>query len=90
MSDTFFRRAILAMDGYAPGEQPPPGKFIKLNTNENPYPPSPAVSRAIRDVTDSALARYPDPLATAFRLARPTCWGSSPSGFCVATAATIF
>jgi histidinol-phosphate aminotransferase len=78
MSDTFFRRAILAMEGYAPGEQPPPGKFIKLNTNENPYPPSPAVSRAIRDVTDSALARYPDPLATAFRLRAADLLGVEP------------
>lgn len=50
-----------------PGEQPPPGKYIKLNTNENPYPPSPAVGRAIQSVVERGLQRYPDPLANPFR-----------------------
>ncbi len=57
------------MKPYAPGEQPPPGKFIKLNTNENPYPPPPAVIRAITDSASGPLNRYPDPLATSFRRA---------------------
>ena len=61
------RPAIAAMTGYVPGEQPPPGKFLKLNTNENPYPCSPAVKRAIGQVCRE-LGRYPDPQATAFRL----------------------
>ena len=43
----YFRPQIEQMDGYTPGEQPQAGKFIKLNTNENPYPPSPAVPAAI-------------------------------------------
>jgi histidinol-phosphate aminotransferase len=55
------------LQGYTPGEQPQAGKFIKLNTNENPYPPSPAVARAIAAVLERGLARYPDPLATGFR-----------------------
>ncbi len=55
------------MPGYVPGEQPQAGKFIKLNTNENPYPASPAVGRAIAAVLERGLQRYPDPLATAFR-----------------------
>ncbi len=63
----YFRDDILAMDGYVPGEQPQAGKFIKLNTNENPYPPSPAVKRAITSAVDAGLGRYPDPLCTAFR-----------------------
>jgi histidinol-phosphate aminotransferase len=61
------RPEIAAMAGYVPGEQPQAGKFIKLNTNENPYPHSDAVGRAITEVLQQGLARYPDPLATAFR-----------------------
>ena len=50
-----------------PGEQPQGGKFIKLNTNENPYPASPAVKQAIAAALERGLARYPDPMCTAFR-----------------------
>ena len=61
------RPEIAAMNGYVPGEQPQGGKWIKLNTNENPYPSSPAVQRAIGRAIQTGLAKYPDPLATAFR-----------------------
>lgn len=65
---SFVRQNIAAMAGYVPGEQPQAGKFIKLNTNENPYPPSPAVRAAIEAVLDEGrLLKYPDPMATAFR-----------------------
>lgn len=64
---TYVRPEIAAMSGYVPGEQPQAGKFIKLNTNENPYPCSPAVARAIEAAVQQGLARYPDPLASAFR-----------------------
>ncbi len=74
----FVRPEIGAMQGYVPGEQPPPGKFIKLNTNENPYPPSPAAVRAIVDVAERALARYPDPLGTAFRMRAADVLGVPP------------
>lgn len=67
MSSDFFRPNILAMKGYTPGEQPQAGKFIKLNTNENPYPASSAVNRAIQAVLERGLQRYPDPTAAAFR-----------------------
>jgi histidinol-phosphate aminotransferase len=51
-----------------PGEQPAPGeRVIKLNTNENPFPPSPRVLAAIRDIDGEALRRYPSPKADAFR-----------------------
>lgn len=67
-----FRDALTKMQPYAPGEQPPPGKFIKLNTNENPYPPPPAVIKAITDAANGPINRYPDPLATSFRQAAAT------------------
>lgn len=70
MTDSsLFRPALENMLAYAPGEQPPPGKFIKLNTNENPYPPPPAVVDAIRSAATGPLNRYPDPMATPFRRA---------------------
>src|SRR5450759_4085177 len=63
---SFLRPEIESMAGYMPGEQPQDGEFIKLNTNENPYPPSPAVGRAIEE-TIRRLRKYPDPMAGAFR-----------------------
>jgi histidinol-phosphate aminotransferase len=63
----FVRPEIERIAGYVPGEQPRGGKFIKLNTNENPYPCSPAVQRAIGAAIKMGLQRYPDPMATAFR-----------------------
>jgi histidinol-phosphate aminotransferase len=63
----YVRPEIAAMDGYTPGEQPQAGKFIKLNTNENPYPPSACIRRAIEEVLERGLHKYPDPMANAFR-----------------------
>ena len=62
-----FREAILQMTGYQPGEQPRREKVVKLNTNENPYPPSAKVVEAIKQATAAGLQKYPDPMATAFR-----------------------
>lgn len=64
---SFFRPAVEAMAGYVPGEQPQVGKFIKLNTNENPYPPPRSILRGIEEVLEKGLQRYPDPMANAFR-----------------------
>lgn len=50
---------------YTPGEQPNRPGMIKLNTNENPYPPSPKVAQAIRDFDEDRLRMYPDPTAGA-------------------------
>ncbi len=55
------------MEAYEPGEQPTDLSVIKLNTNENPYPPSPRVLEAIAAVTAEQLRRYPDPMGTKFR-----------------------
>src|SRR5262245_44572350 len=62
------RDNIRSMSGYVPGEQPRDGDYIKLNTNENPYPPSPRVFEAIRQrLTGERLRKYPDPVGSAFR-----------------------
>ena len=63
----FFQDHVGRMAGYMPGEQPRDGGFIKLNTNENPYPPSPRVFAAIAGALDDRLRLYPDPVGTAFR-----------------------
>ena len=61
------RRNIDEMPGYVPGEQPQESGWIKLNTNENPYPPSPHVVDAICRAARGPLNVYPDALATPFR-----------------------
>jgi len=67
---TYFRKNIEAMAGYVPGEQPKDlGRYVKLNTNENPYPPSPKVLDVLKKVDADALRRYPDPSADAARQA---------------------
>ena len=50
---------------YVPGEQPKNNNVIKLNTNENPYPPSPLVAQAIKDYDAGLLRKYPDPASSA-------------------------
>src|SRR5438309_3488676 len=62
-----FRRTVEAMEGYVPGEQPRDRRYIKLNTNENPYPPSPQVLEALRDAVGENLRLYPRPLADELR-----------------------
>ncbi len=76
---SYARPNIVAMQGYVPGEQPQAGKFIKLNTNENPYPCSPLVQRAVgRVIQEQGLVKYPDPRATAFRLRAGEVLGVDP------------
>jgi histidinol-phosphate aminotransferase len=65
---TYFRQNIDALSAYVPGEQPPSdAKVIKLNTNENPYPPAPAALQVLRELDGELLRRYPHPMARAFR-----------------------
>lgn len=63
----FVRPAIRQLTGYVPGEQPKGQTYIKLNTNENPYGPSPSVLEAIRRVANDDLRLYPDPMSDALR-----------------------
>ena len=74
----YIRPEIAGIQGYEPGKQPQTSKIIKLNTNENPYPPSPAVGRAIQSAAQQNLQRYPDPLATAFRIRAGQLLGVNP------------
>jgi histidinol-phosphate aminotransferase len=72
---------VRAMAAYIPGEQPRDGSFIKLNTNENPYPPSPRVLDALRAaLTGDRLRKYPDPLGTTFRHTAARVLGIDPDG----------
>src|SRR5919201_4225619 len=78
------RRNIAAMAGYTPGEQPRDGEFIKLNTNENPYPPSPRVFDAVQAaLTGDRLRKYPDPMGTAFRQAAARLHGIDPDSILI-------
>jgi len=61
------RTSVELMEGYTPGEQPTEKNIIKLNTNENPYPPSPEVERALLTMNPARLRLYPDPLSKKLR-----------------------
>src|SRR4051794_24839205 len=74
------RSTVARMAGYTPGEQPRPGEqVIKLNTNENPYPPSPKVFAAIRTIAADSLRRYPQPMADDFRRVAARHHGVTPA-----------
>ena len=64
---SYFRKEIDALAGYTAGEQPKIPNLIKLNTNENPYPPSPEVARVLKEFDIARLRRYPDPFADELR-----------------------
>lgn len=63
----YWSETVKKIKPYVPGEQPKDRKYIKLNTNENPYPPSPRVIEAIRRAADDTLRLYPDPSADELR-----------------------
>jgi histidinol-phosphate aminotransferase len=80
----FLRPNIRAMSGYTPGEQPRTDDIIKLNTNENPYPPSPRVQSAIQETLQSGnLRKYPDPMGTHFRQTAAKVLGVDPDGIVI-------
>jgi len=74
MSD-YWNERTKNLSPYVPGEQPKDRKFIKLNTNENPYPPSPKVIEAIRKNVSETLRFYPDPECTQLRIAIANSYG---------------
>ena len=71
----FWSGRIRPLIPYTPGEQPKDRKFIKLNTNENPYPPAPAVLEAIRACVGPDLRLYSDPEAVGLRRALSEAYG---------------
>ncbi|MCD6460458.1 histidinol-phosphate transaminase [bacterium] len=65
--NNFFRKNVIDMQGYVPGKQLNDLDIIKLNTNENPYPPPENVISALKNAIESKLNLYPDPLAVDLR-----------------------
>ena len=77
---SYFRPAIDALTAYQPGEQPAAGaQVVKLNTNENPYPPSAAALEALRSMNPDSLRRYPQPAADEFRESAAAVLGVDPA-----------
>jgi histidinol-phosphate aminotransferase len=74
----YWSERLRRLSPYVPGEQPRDRKFIKLNTNENPYPPSPRVLEAIGRAAGEAIRLYPDPSCTELREAVAARYGVRP------------
>ncbi|MBN1916534.1 MAG: histidinol-phosphate transaminase [Verrucomicrobia bacterium] len=74
----YLRHTVEALSAYVPGIQPEGGGWLKLNTNENPYPPSPRVIEAVRTAANERLALYPNPTAEPVRHAAAAAFGVEP------------
>lgn len=72
------RPLVQALHAYVPGEQPKIRGLIKLNTNENPYPPAPAVLKATRAAVDGRLRLYPNPTSSGLRARLAQMHGCGP------------
>ncbi|MDD5679168.1 MAG: histidinol-phosphate transaminase [Kiritimatiellae bacterium] len=75
---SYIKKSVAAMQGYTPGEQPTDPRVIKLNTNESPYPPSPAVGKALQSLKAETLRLYPDPVSLALRRKIAALHGATP------------
>jgi histidinol-phosphate aminotransferase len=75
---TYFRADVEGTAGYTPGFQPRQADAVKLNANENPYPPSPAVMQALAGLTAEHLRRYPEARGDSFREAAAALHGVEP------------
>ena len=74
----FLRPALAALDPYVPGEQPQDKSYIKLNTNENPYPPAPGAMEVITREAVSQLKLYSDPTIAPLKRAIAEQYGLMP------------
>ena len=70
--------SVRKLDPYTPGEQPKAKQVVKLNTNENPYPPSPRCADVLKGFDLDRLRRYPDPVFTALRARLAKIWKTVP------------
>jgi len=75
----FVRKSVQETPPYTPGEQPEGTEFVKLNTNENPYPPSPRVLEAVHDAAGASLRLYPNPTARELREKIGDVYGFDPA-----------
>lgn len=74
----YISKSVAAMEAYTPGEQPQDSEIVKLNTNENPYPPSPRVAEALRSFNAERLRLYPEPRNLAIRSRLAEIHGCTP------------
>ena len=74
---SWIRKSVQALEAYTPGEQPKRAGLVKLNTNENPYPPSPRVAEAVAGIAPETLRLYPDPVSAGLRQTIATLHGVS-------------
>ncbi len=80
---SLIRPIVWKLYGYVPGEQPKIKGLIKLNTNENPYPPSPNVLAAVKVAVDGRLRLYPNPTAQLLREKLAKLHGCKPENILV-------
>ena len=71
-------KSVQKLEAYVPGEQPKAKDVVKLNTNENPYPPSPECAAVLKDFDLDKLRRYPDPVFQELRAALAELNGTVP------------
>ena len=84
MPSRFLKSALRDFEPYTPGEQPADGEgWVKLNTNESPWPPSPRVVQAVRDAAGESLRLYPSPTAAPAREAIGRVLGLDPAMVCM-------
>ena len=74
----FITESVRKLEAYTPGEQPKARSVVKLNTNENPYPPSAKCADVLKDFDLDRLRRYPDPVFSALRERLAKIWKTSP------------
>lgn len=72
-------RHVKRLEAYTPGEQPKSRKVVKLNTNENPYPPSPDCAKVLAGFSLDRLRRYPDPVFEELRKELAALAGTTPA-----------